>query len=83
VKTEISHGLRQALLLRLKACRERLGLSQQRVAQALGVSWGTVNRWEVGSGDPSPMAVSQIERWLAEHEVRPASEAAPEPGGGI
>lgn len=36
--------------------RERLGLTQEQLAQRLGVSFKTVNRWEKGKSKPSPMA---------------------------
>jgi len=41
----------------LKSLRARLGWSQNRLAQALGVQRNTVNRWEMGLRQISPMAV--------------------------
>jgi transcriptional regulator with XRE-family HTH domain len=43
---------RQGVGLRLKAERERNGLSQAEVAKRLDVSKGTVSAWETGLGDP-------------------------------
>ena len=37
---------------RLRELRERAGLSVEEVAQALGVSYGAVYRWEAGKADP-------------------------------
>ena len=39
---------------RLRAVREALGLSQKKLANALGVDEGTVARWERGSGHDAP-----------------------------
>jgi len=40
----------------LKEVRRQLGLSQEELAHALGVSFATVNRWENGKTVPSKMA---------------------------
>ncbi len=40
----------------VKSVREQLGLSQEDLAHALGVSFATVNRWENGKTKPSKMA---------------------------
>jgi transcriptional regulator with XRE-family HTH domain len=37
---------------RLAAIREGLGLSQEKMAQLLGVSFASVNRWEGGHSSP-------------------------------
>lgn len=47
------------LILKL---RSRLGLSQEKLAVNLGVSFNTVNRWENGRSKPSPMAMKLIEQ---------------------
>jgi len=44
--------IRQGVGLRLKAERERNGLSQVQVADHFGVGKGTVSAWETGIGDP-------------------------------
>lgn len=50
------------------ALRAELGLSQEALAQALGVSSRTVARWEEGAATPSPLAQTRL-RLLAEiHE---------------
>lgn len=47
------------------ALRMELGLSQEALAQALGVSSRTVARWEEGAATPSPLALTRL-RLLAE-----------------
>lgn len=46
--------------------RKRLGLSQEKLAAQLGVSFQTVNRWERGHAKPSQLALSAIEQKLVE-----------------
>ena len=45
----------------VKKIRRQLGLSQERLAEALGVNFVTVNRWENGHVRPSRLAVRQLE----------------------
>ena len=42
------------------------GLTQEQFAAALGVTFPTVNRWENGRNQPSPIAMKQIEKLLLE-----------------
>ncbi len=44
----------------VKEVRRQLGLSQEELAQALGVSFATVNRWENGKTRPSKLALKQF-----------------------
>jgi DNA modification methylase/DNA-binding XRE family transcriptional regulator len=44
----------------LKEIRAREGLSQERLAQMLGVSFVSVNRWERGAAQPSPNQTQRI-----------------------
>jgi len=53
----------------VQALRHRLGLSQEKLAARLGVSFQTVNRWERGRVNPSPMAMK-----LLEHQVQQMGE---------
>jgi len=46
----------------LKEVRRQLGISQEELAHALGVSFATVNRWENGKTVPSKLARNQF--WL-------------------
>jgi len=45
----------------VKTIRQHLKLSQAELAQALGVSFATVNRWENGKTAPSKLAQRQFE----------------------
>ncbi len=41
----------------IKAIRKKLGLTQEEFAHKLGVSWGTVARWEAGKGKASKQVI--------------------------
>jgi DNA-binding transcriptional regulator YiaG len=56
----------------IRALRDRLGLSQEKLAAKLGVSFQTVNRWECGRVNPSPMALKLIELQLRQMGERGA-----------
>jgi superfamily II DNA or RNA helicase/DNA-binding XRE family transcriptional regulator len=51
---------------RIKRLRGRLGLTQTQLAEMLGVSFATVNRWENNQARPSQLAWAQIERLIGE-----------------
>ncbi|NJK38124.1 MAG: helix-turn-helix transcriptional regulator [Oscillatoriales cyanobacterium RM1_1_9] len=46
--------------------RQRLGISQEKLASELGVSFQTVNRWERGHTKPSHLALVAIRQKLVE-----------------
>lgn len=48
------------IAVEIKALRDRLGWTQERLARELGVSWITVQRWEKGKVMPSPLAAARI-----------------------
>ena len=48
----------------VRKLRNRLGLTQEKFAARLGVTYPTVNRWENGKAKPSPLATKQIEELL-------------------
>lgn len=48
----------------IRQLRQQLGLSQEKFAAQLGVSFRTVNRWENGHTEPSALALKQIEMLL-------------------
>ena len=53
----------------VKNIRLQLGYSQNKLAQALGVSFATVNRWENSKTTPSKLAHRQFEQFcLAKRE---------------
>jgi DNA-binding transcriptional regulator YiaG len=49
----------------VKEVRRQLGLSQEELAHALGVSFATVNRWENSKTVPSKLAQRQFEQFCA------------------
>lgn len=46
----------------IKQLRIQLGLTQEQFAARVGVTFSTVNRWEAGRSQPSPLAWREIER---------------------
>jgi putative transcriptional regulator len=44
----------------IKELRYRLGMTQEQFAVELGVTLGTINRWENGKSHPSPLALEKI-----------------------
>lgn len=53
----------------IKEIRSRLRLSQSELAEKLGVSFATVNRWEKGRCEPSQIAVHEIKRLCANSDI--------------
>jgi len=45
---------------RIKQLRLKLGLTQEQFAAHVGVTFSTVNRWENGKSEPSPLALAKI-----------------------
>jgi putative transcriptional regulator len=50
----------------VRELRERTGLTQEKFAARLGVTFPTVSRWENARAKPSPLALKQIEDLLRE-----------------
>jgi len=50
--------------LLIRELRERTGLTQEKFAAKLGVTFPTINRWENGRAKPSPLAMQKIEELL-------------------
>jgi putative transcriptional regulator len=48
----------------VRELRERTGLTQEKFAAKLGVTFPTINRWENGRSKPSPLAMQKIEELL-------------------
>ncbi len=48
----------------VRELRERTGLTQEKFAAKLGVTFPTINRWENGRAKPSPLAMQKIEELL-------------------
>lgn len=48
----------------IRELRNRTGLTQEKFAAKLGVTFPTINRWENGRAKPSPLAMQRIEDLL-------------------
>ena len=48
----------------VRELRERTGLTQEKFAAKLGVTFPTINRWENDRAKPSPLAMQRIEELL-------------------
>lgn len=44
----------------IRRIRHKLGLSQQKFSEKLGVSWVSVCRWENGKNEPKPETIDKI-----------------------
>lgn len=53
----------------IKNIRQKSLLSQEAFAQALGVSFTTVNRWESGKSKPSYKTMKIIDYYCKEHNI--------------
>jgi superfamily II DNA or RNA helicase/DNA-binding XRE family transcriptional regulator len=63
----------------IRRLRVRLGLTQAALAEKLGVSFPTINRWENGKARPSQLSWTQILRLADEDEADRVSEPEPLP----
>ena len=52
------------LSILVRSLRERMGLTQEKFAAKLRVTFASVNRWENGKAKPSPLALKQVEDLL-------------------
>src|SRR5712691_11599863 len=60
---------------KIKDLRKSLGLTQQKLAELLGVSFATLNRWENGQVRPSQLALEKLRRLQAgRYELTPAKK---------
>jgi transcriptional regulator with XRE-family HTH domain len=48
----------------IRELRRRTGLTQEKFAAKLGVTFPTINRWENGRARPSPLALQRIEELI-------------------
>lgn len=53
----------------IKKIRQDSLLSQQDFADALGVSFSTVNRWETGKSKPTYKTMKAIDNFCKEHDI--------------
>jgi DNA-binding transcriptional regulator YiaG len=54
----------------LKKIRKTLNLTQEQLAQRLGVSFVTVNEWENAKRRPSPLAKAAIEQLVKDAGIK-------------
>lgn len=54
---------------KVKTVRYKLGLSQEKLAAKLGVSFSTINRWEKGHGKPSFLALDKFTTLCKENNI--------------
>ena len=66
----------------IKRLRARLGLTQTALAEVLGVSFPTINRWENGKSRPSQLSWSQIWKLVGELDADRISEPERPPYAG-
>lgn len=52
----------------IKVLRIKLGLTQEKFASKLGISFSTVNRWENGASKPSGLAIYRMKE-LEKEEI--------------
>lgn len=55
----------------VKSIRERLGVTQEKLAAQLGVTFSSVNRWENGHRKPSRLAMRSIEELATKIGLQP------------
>ncbi len=59
----------------IKGLRDRLGASQEELADELHVDVRTIRRWESGSVNPSPMAIAHLQQLRARQQDERKGEA--------
>jgi type I restriction enzyme M protein len=70
----------QAVAATLRAIRAKLNLTQEQLAERLGVSFATVNRWEGGTTMPQKAARETISALARDAGVEPVEDSAESPG---
>ncbi|MGL5805638.1 MAG: helix-turn-helix domain-containing protein [Xenococcaceae cyanobacterium] len=55
----------------IRELRQTLKLTQEKFATQLGVTFPTINRWENGHANPSPLALKQIDTLLTQLSSSP------------
>jgi len=65
-------------MIDVKQARDRLGFSQNELAQIVGVSSRTIQNWEAGVSKPKPIQVEAINRLLKILPEPPAEAREPD-----
>lgn len=60
----------------IRYLRQQLGMTQEELAQALGITVGTVSRWEKGRFRPSRLARALILEFARTHNVAVSLKSA-------
>lgn len=63
----------------VRTVRKKLGLSQEKLAEKLGVTRNTISRWELGEVSPSAENLTALNRLLTQLEDPAAPKAEPAP----
>jgi DNA-binding transcriptional regulator YiaG len=58
----------------IKELRTKMGLTHERFAAAVCVTFATVNRWEAGKAKPSRLALMRLEEVERSREKSPKGE---------
>ena len=61
----------------IRVMRQQLGMTQEELAHALGITVGTVSRWEKGRFRPSRLARALIVQFARTHNVPVTLKARP------
>lgn len=69
--------LRRKDIPNVKTIRDKLRLTQEELAQRLGVSVITISRWERGEFSPSKLARLQLDRLMQEESMAQQKPARP------
>ncbi len=59
----------------IRQIRQQIGMTQEEFAHALGITVGTVNRWENGRFRPSKLAKATILEFARRHGVHLSDES--------
>jgi DNA-binding transcriptional regulator YiaG len=62
----------------IRQIRQQLGMTQEEFAHALGITVGTVNRWENGRFRPSKLAKATILEFARRHGVHLSDGSDPD-----
>lgn len=57
-------------LSNIKIIRKYLNLTQEQLAEKIGVAFSTVNRWEKGHYKPSKLALKEISKLINKHKTK-------------
>ena len=55
----------------IRELRQEMGLTQEKFAAKLGVTFPTINRWENGRSQPSPLAMEKVVNLLEQMSNSP------------